>query len=142
MVTNNNINEEKGDAIVNVTDCKITNNNDSKESVSVILRKCPIAPRKLRIIADLIRKKNAERAMSILNCNQKKCCIYIKKLLISAIAIFNKNASDTVDCSKLIINTIKVDGGSMLKRLLPAPQGRGYRIRKRSSHITLILKHI
>ena len=141
MVANNNIYKEEKNTIGSINE-NIVNNNDKKKSVSVVLKRCPIAPRKLRMIADLIRKKNVEQAMSILNCNQKKCCVYIKKLLISAVAIFNKDVLDKIDCENLIIGTIKVDSGSMLKRLLPAPQGRGYRIRKRSSHITLILTHI
>jgi large subunit ribosomal protein L22 len=141
MVANNNIYKEEKNTIGSINE-NIVNNNDKKKSVSVVLKRCPIAPRKLRMIADLIRKKNVEQAMSILKCNQKKCCMYIKKLLISAVAIFNKDVLDKIDCENLVIGTIKVDSGSMLKRLLPAPQGRGYRIRKRSSHITLILTHI
>lgn len=142
MVTNN-INKAEESVTPSVIDNVANGSNDgNKKSVTVVLRKCPIAPRKLRMIADLIRKKNVERAMAILNCEQKKCCTYIKKLLVSAISIFTKNGLNKIDYSNLFVSIIKVDNGMMLKRLLPAPQGRGYRIRKRTSHITLILTYI
>jgi len=143
MVTNNNVNKTEENITSSLTsDIENSSSDNNKKSVTVVLRRCPIAPRKLRMITDLIRKKNVERAIAILNCEQKKCCTYIKKLLISAISIFAKNRLNKINYSNLFVNTIKVDSGTMLKRLLPAPQGRGYRIRKRTSHITLILTYI
>ncbi|HOS17224.1 MAG TPA: 50S ribosomal protein L22 [Bacteroidales bacterium] len=98
------------------------------------------SPRKTRLMADLIRGKNVELALNVLKYSKKESSEKIRKLLLSAIANWQaKNETARVEDSNLYIKDIHVDGGTMLKRLRTAPQGRGYRIRKRSNHITLIL---
>ena len=92
------------------------------------LRKCVIAPRKMRMVADLIRGKNVVLALNILKCEQKKCSAYFKKLLLSAMANYQRKCEmkkiEYLNTKDLVISTLKVDGDGMLKRLLPAPQGR------------------
>lgn len=98
------------------------------------------SPRKTRLMADLIRGKNVEHALNVLKYSKKESSEKIRKLLLSAIANWQaKNETARVEDSNLYVKDIHVDGGTMLKRLRTAPQGRGYRIRKRSNHITLIL---
>jgi large subunit ribosomal protein L22 len=110
----------------NVSMARLVNNNTS--------------PRKTRLMADLIRGKNVEHALNVLKYSKKESSEKIRKLLLSAIANWQaKNETARVEDSNLYIKDIHVDGGTMLKRLRTAPQGRGYRIRKRSNHITLIL---
>jgi large subunit ribosomal protein L22 len=105
------------------------------------LNNCPTSPRKMRLLADLIRGKRVEEAFNILRFNAKKENSYrLEKLLRSAIANWEqKNQGAKIEDSGLIVKTIFVDGGSMLKRISPAPQGRAYRIRKRSNHVTLVV---
>jgi large subunit ribosomal protein L22 len=96
------------------------------------------SPRKTRLMADLIRGKNVEHALNILRYSKKESSEKIRKLLLSAIANWQaKNETARVEDSNLYVKEIQVDGGTMLKRLRTAPQGRGYRIRKRSNHITI-----
>ncbi|MDD2622601.1 MAG: 50S ribosomal protein L22 [Bacteroidales bacterium] len=96
------------------------------------------SPRKTRLMADLIRGKNVEHALNILKYSKKESSEKIRKLLLSAIANWQaKNETARVEDSNLYVKEIQVDGGTMLKRLRTAPQGRGYRIRKRSNHITI-----
>lgn len=98
------------------------------------------SPRKTRLMADLVRGKNVEYALNVLKYSKKESSEKIRKLLLSAIANWQaKNENARVEDSNLYIKEIFVDGGTMLKRLRTAPQGRGYRIRKRSNHITIIL---
>ncbi|MDP3929313.1 MAG: 50S ribosomal protein L22 [Bacteroidota bacterium] len=105
------------------------------------LNNCPTSPRKMRLLADLIRGKRVEDAFNILVFNAKKeNSLRLEKLLRSAIANWEqKNEGSRVEDSELIIKTIFVDGGAMVKRIRPAPQGRAHRIRKRSNHVTLIV---
>lgn len=105
------------------------------------LNNCPTSPRKMRLLADLIRGKRVEDAFNILRFNAKKENSHrLEKLLRSAIANWQQlNDSADVDNNTLYIKTIFVDGGPMLKRISPAPQGRAYRIRKRSNHVTLVV---
>jgi len=106
-----------------------------------ILRNCPLSPRKMRLVADVVRGERVERALNILQWNQKPTyAIYLSKLLKSAIANWGQaNTGERIEDSELYVKTIMVDGGIVVKRLRTAPQGRGYRIRKRSNHITLIV---
>ena len=98
------------------------------------------SPRKTRLMADLVRGKNVDYALNVLKYSKKESSEKIRKLLLSAISNWQtKNESIRVEDSNLYIKEIYVDGGTMLKRLRTAPQGRGYRIRKRSNHITIIL---
>ena len=104
------------------------------------LHDCPTSPRKMRLVVDLIRGENVEKALYILKYTNKEAAIRVEKLLLSAIKNWEaKNEGKRVEDSALYVKEISVGGGRQLKRLRPAPQGRGYRIRKRSNHVTLIV---
>ncbi|MCX2679507.1 50S ribosomal protein L22 [Galbibacter sp. EGI 63066] len=104
------------------------------------LNNCPTSPRKMRLVADLIRGEKVEKALAILKFNQKEASNRLEKLLVSAIANWQaKNEDADLEEADLFVKEIRVDGGSMLKRLRPAPQGRAHRIRKRSNHVTLVI---
>lgn len=105
------------------------------------LNNCPTSPRKMRLLADLVRGKRVGEAMNILRFNNKKESSHrLDKLLRSAIANWEqKNEGADVESAQLYVKTIFVDGGAMMKRVRPAPQGRAYRIRKRSNHVTLVV---
>ncbi|HWD86666.1 MAG TPA: 50S ribosomal protein L22 [Mucilaginibacter sp.] len=104
------------------------------------LQNCPTSPRKMRLVVDLIRGENVERALYILKYTNKEAAIRVEKLLLSAIKNWEaKNEGKRVEDSGLFVKEVSVGGGRQLKRLRPAPQGRGYRIRKRSNHVTLIV---
>lgn len=104
------------------------------------LRDCPTSPRKMRLVVDLIRGQKVEHALHILKYNPKEASIRLEKLLLSAVANWQaKNEGVSIEESGLIVKEAFVDGGRQLKRLRPAPQGRGYRIRKRSNHVTLVV---
>lgn len=104
------------------------------------LNNCPTSPRKMRLMADLVRGERVEKALNILRFSQKEASNRIEKLLISAIANWQaKNEESDLETAELFVKEIRVDGGAMLKRLRPAPQGRAHRIRKRSNHVTLVL---
>ncbi len=100
----------------------------------------PSSPRKTRLMADLIRGVNVEKALHTLQYSSKESAIKLRKLLLSAIANWqSKNEGVRIEESNLYIKEVFVDGGRQLKRIRTAPQGRAHRIRKRSSHITMIL---
>ncbi len=104
------------------------------------LNNCPTSPRKMRLVADLVRGVEVEKALAILKFNQKEAASKVEKLLRSAIANWQaKNEGADVESAQLFVKEIRVDGGAMLKRLRPAPRGRAHRIRKRSNHVTLVL---
>jgi len=104
------------------------------------LQDCPTSPRKMRLVVDLIRGENVEKALYILKYTNKEAAIRVEKLLLSAIKNWEqKNEDKRVEDSGLFVKEVSVGGGKMQKRLRPAPQGRGYRIRKRSNHVTLIV---
>ena len=104
------------------------------------LNNCPTSPRKMRLVADLVRGVQVEKALAILKFNQKESSRRLEKLLLSAIANWqSKNEDVSVEEAELFVKEIRVDSGSMLKRLRPAPQGRAHRIRKRSNHVTLVI---
>ena len=104
------------------------------------LNNCPTSPRKMRLIADLIRGMGVERALSELKLNPKEASNRMEKLLLSALANWeSKNEESKMDESNLYISEVKVDSGRMLKRIQPAPQGRAHRIRKRSNHVTIVV---
>ena len=104
------------------------------------LNNCPTSPRKMRLVADLVRGQKVENALNILKFNTKEASGRIEKLLLSAIANWQaKNAEANIEEAELFVKEIRVDGGMMLKRLRPAPQGRAHRIRKRSNHVTIVL---
>ena len=104
------------------------------------LNNCPTSPRKMRLVADLVRGVQVDKALAILKFNQKEAAARLEKLLLSAIANWQaKNADGDVESAGLFVKEIRVDGGAILKRLRPAPQGRAHRIRKRSNHVTIVL---
>ncbi len=104
------------------------------------LQDCPTSPRKMRLVVDLIRGENVEKALYILKYTNKEAAIRVEKLLLSAIKNWElKNEDKRVEDSNLYVKEVSVGGGRQLKRLRPAPQGRGYRIRKRSNHVHLIV---
>ena len=98
----------------------------------------PTSPRKMRLLADLIRGMHVEKAMAILDHNPKHPAVPLRKLIISAISNW-KAKNEGADENALVVKTIFVDGARVIKRMRPAPQGRGYRVRKRSNHVTLIV---
>lgn len=113
---------------------------DNKELAFAKLNNCPTSPRKMRLVADLVRGKKIENALSILKFSSKEASRKLEKLLLSAIANWQaKNEGSSIEDASLIVSEIRVDGGAMLKRLRPAPQGRAHRIRKRSNHVTIVL---
>ena len=104
------------------------------------LNKCPTSPRKMRLIADLIRGMDADKALSELKLNPKEASGRMEKLLLSALANWEaKNEGKRLDQENLYVAEVKVDSGRMMKRIQPAPQGRAHRIRKRSNHVTLVV---
>ena len=104
------------------------------------LNNCPTSPRKMRLIADLIRGMDAEKALAELKLNPKEASVRMEKLLLSALANWEtKNEGKRMDQESLYVSEVKVDSGRMLKRIQPAPQGRAHRIRKRSNHVTLVV---
>ena len=111
-----------------------------KNVVFAKLNNCPTSPRKMRLVADTIRGKYVDNALTILKFSQKEASLKLEKLLLSAISNWqSKNENDDVEDAKLFVKEIRVDSAGMLKRLRPAPQGRAHRIRKRSNHVTLVL---
>lgn len=104
------------------------------------LNNCPTSPVKMRLVADLIRGKGVENALNILRFSTKEASGRLEKLLMSAINNWQaKNEGQRIEDAQLYVKEIYVDSGRQLKRLRPAPQGRGHRIRKRSNHVSLIL---
>lgn len=102
------------------------------------LRNYPTSPRKMRLLADLIRGHKVERALAMLEHNPKHPAVPLRKLVLSAINNW-KQKNESGDESELVVKTVFVDGARTLKRMRPAPQGRGYRVRKRSNHVTLVV---
>ncbi|AXT52973.1 MULTISPECIES: 50S ribosomal protein L22 [Aquimarina] len=113
---------------------------EKKQIAFAKLNNCPTSPRKMRLVADLVRGEKVERALHILRFNPKEASRRLEKLLLSAIANWQaKNEDASIEDADLFVKEIRVDGGSMLKRLRPAPQGRAHRIRKRSNHVTIVV---
>ncbi len=114
---------------------------DAKKQVAFAkLNNCPTSPRKMRLVADLVRGERVEKALNILKFSQKEASNRLEKLLLSAIANWQaKNEDASIEDAELFVQETRVDGGSMLKRLRPAPQGRAHRIRKRSNHVTIVV---
>ena len=105
------------------------------------LNNVPTSPRKMRLVADLIRGEKVNKALNILKFEPKQGAARLEKLLLSAISNWQqKNQDVDLEDADLFVKSIQVDSGRMLKRLRPAPQGRAHRIRKRSNHVTLVLE--
>jgi large subunit ribosomal protein L22 len=112
----------------------------AKNRYQAILRNCPTSPRKMRLVTDLISGMEVNKALDVLKFSSQEASRRMEKLLLSAIANWqSKNEGVRVEESNLDVKLIHVDGGRSLKRLQTAPQGRAYRIRKRSNHVTLVL---
>ena len=113
---------------------------ERKSQYVASLRNVPTSPRKMRLVADLIRGMDIDKALYVLQYSQKEPAKRLYKLLLSAIANWKeKNEGSRLEENQLYVKEIRVDGGRMLKRIQPAPQGRAHRIRKRSNHVTLVL---
>jgi len=113
---------------------------ERKEQYFAILRNCPTSPRKMRLVADMIRGMEVNKALDQLKFSSKEASNRVEKLLLSAIANWQaKNETERLEDSNLTISKIFVDSGRMLKRVQPAPQGRAHRVRKRSNHVTIYL---
>ncbi len=110
------------------------------KEAKAVLKNCPTSPRKMRYVADMIRGLDVEKALNLVKFSNKHASADVEKLILSAIANWQAaNEGSRIEDSEVYVKTIFVDGGRMLKRWLPAPQGRAYRKRKRSNHVTLIL---
>ncbi len=110
-----------------------------KEVALAVLKNVPSSPRKMRYVADMVRGMEVFKALGVLKFSNKEASDKVEKLLLSAIANWEQKNERKAETGELYIKEIKVDGGATLKRLRPAPQGRGYRIRKRSNHVTMIV---
>ena len=104
------------------------------------LHAVPTSPRKMRLVANMVRGKNVQQALGMLKFEPNQGAARVEQLLLTAIADWSlKNEGERIEDANLFIKTMFVDGGRMMKRLRPAPQGRGHRIRKRSNHVTLVV---
>lgn len=113
---------------------------EKKQQYYAVLRNCPSSPRKMRLVADMIRGVEVNRALDLLKYSSKDASRNVEKLLLSAIANWQaKNEGARLEENQLYVSRIMVDSGRILKRLRPAPQGRAHRIRKRSNHVTIFL---
>tara|TARA_B100001175_G_C19488800_1_gene631432 strand:- start:1541 stop:1933 length:393 start_codon:yes stop_codon:yes gene_type:complete len=113
---------------------------DRKTQAFAKLNNCPTSPRKMRLVADLLRGEDVYKALNILKFNPKHASRNLEKLLLSAINNWEqKNDGEDATEANLVVKSIHVDSARMLKRIQAAPQGRAHRIRKRSNHVTLII---
>lgn len=103
------------------------------------LRNCPTSPRKMRLVADLVRGMDVTKASAVLQFTKKHAARDLEKLLRSAVSNYEQKSGERWEEADLYIKEIQVDGGRVLKRIQPAPQGRAYRVRKRSNHVTMVL---
>lgn len=110
---------------------------ERKSQYFAVLRNCPTSPRKMRTVVDLIRGKEVYAALNILKFNTKHPSNRLETLLTSAIHNYEAKSGQRADAGNLYVTEVFVDGAITLKRMLPAPQGRAYRMRKRSNHVTI-----
>jgi len=104
------------------------------------LNNCPTSPRKMRLVADLVRGESVEKSLYVLKHSPKEASNRLYKLLLSAVSNWQaKNEGERMEDANLFIKEVYVDSGRMLKRIQPAPQGRAHRVRKRSNHVTLVV---
>lgn len=120
--------------------------NKRKEAQKTVafakLLNIPTSPRKMRLVADMVRGQEVYRALGILKFSNKEAAARLRKLVESAVANWEQKNERKAEDGELYISTIMVNCAPMLKRLRPAPQGRGYRIRKRANHVTVIVDTI
>jgi large subunit ribosomal protein L22 len=113
---------------------------ENRKDISLaILKNVPSSPRKMRYVADMVRGMEVFKALGVLKFSNREASSKVEKLLLSAIANWEQKNERKAETGELYIKTISVDEGTMLKRLRPAPQGRGHRIRKRSNHVTIVV---
>jgi len=113
---------------------------DKGRTAVATLRNSSISPRKMRLVADLVRGVEVNKALNILQHNAKDASASLAKLVRSAIANWEaKNEGKSIEDEKLVVRTIEVGSAGMLKRIQTAPQGRAYRVRKRSNHVTVVV---
>ena len=111
-----------------------------KDRYQAVLRNCPTSPRKMRLVTDMISGMEVNRALDVLKFSSQEASRRMEKLLLSAISNWqSKNEGVRVEESNLYVKLVHVDSGRVLKRLQTAPQGRAYRLKKRSNHVTLVL---
>ncbi len=111
-----------------------------KQQYFAVLKNCPTSPRKMRLVADMIRGMEVNKALDVLKFSSKEASPRVEKLLMSAIANWQaKNEGVRIEENPLFVSRIMVDSGRILKRLRPAPQGRAHRVRKRSNHVTIFV---
>ena len=116
---------------------------DNKIRYYAVLKNCPTSPRKMRLVADLVRGEGVNEALDILKFSQKEASGRLEKLILSALSNWQvKNDGVRIEDSHLFVREVFVDSGRMLKRLQTAPQGRAYRVRKRSNHVTVVLDSV
>jgi large subunit ribosomal protein L22 len=116
---------------------------DRKNKYYAVLKNCPTSPRKMRLVADMVRGEEVNRALDILKFSPQEASNRLEKLILSAIANWQvKNEGVRIEDSHLFVSEIFVDSARVLKRLQTAPQGRAYRIRKRSNHVTVVLDSV
>ncbi|MBN1116231.1 MAG: 50S ribosomal protein L22 [Bacteroidales bacterium] len=114
--------------------------NEKKSRYQAVLNNCPTSPRKMRLVADMVRGKEVNLALDMLKYSPKEASRRLEKLVLSAVSNWqNKNEGARIEDSNLIVKEIQVNQGRTLKRIKPAPQGRAYRVRKRSNHVTVVL---
>ena len=116
---------------------------ERKNQYFAVLKGCPIAPRKMRLLADQIRGQEVNQALDIVRYSPKAASSYMEKLLLSAISNWqNKNEGVRLEDTQLVVSDVRVDGGRTLKRIRPEAMGRAHLIRKRSSHVTIHLENL
>jgi large subunit ribosomal protein L22 len=112
----------------------------AKNRYQAVLKNCPTSPRKMRLVTDLISGMEVNKALDVLKFSHQEASRRMEKLLLSAIANWqSKNEGVRVEESNLFVKLVHVDSGRVLKRLQTAPQGRAYRLKKRSNHVTLVI---
>ena len=112
----------------------------AKQRYQAVLKNCPTSPRKMRLVTDLISGLEVNKALDVLKFSHQEASRRMEKLLMSAISNWqSKNEGVRVEESNLFVKEVHVDSGRVLKRLQTAPQGRAYRIKKRSNHVTLVI---
>lgn len=116
---------------------------EKKSKYFAVLRNCPTSPRKMRLVADMVRGVEVNKALDTLKFSSKEASRRMEKLLLSAVSNWqNKNEGVRIEDNNLVVKEVFVDQARTLKRLRPAPQGRAHRIRKRSNHVTMVLDSI
>lgn len=116
---------------------------EKKSKYVAVLKNCPTSPRKMRLVADQVRGEEVNRALDILKFSPKEASRRLEKLILSAVSNWQvKNEGVRIEDSHLFVSEVFVDSARVLKRLQTAPQGRAYRIRKRSNHVTVVLDSV